>query len=481
MTQALIQDPDSVRVIKPLPTYVVTALSWLFAILFGVWALPHTVFIRHTCMVLGSVLGLYVIGYLWKNDLLKMQAKTMPIFLILALFVWVTIHLLWIGKEPGLQWLEYARSWKKIFITFPFALGLGLAIRYEIDHKDKIRVRSLWRIMYFAFLLPTLIFFIKLALTQWAAVANIQLSPYLVLSQDWSHRSGMPKYFYVFFSLPAFAIALGAITHEILQNTLSMKKYALYFLTLFIAPIIFFIQSDRNGMLYAAVLMVLAVSILGRSVLIRGGSVKQKTLVSILIILLIGVMAASIQSNSAWKVMIADVKVALQLDKIDNWKYQGQLGISYPINEYGITVNPSNYDRATWGMAGLSLASENPLGYGLMTLSFDHLTKAKWPNSFMSQTHSAWLDFALGYGIPGIALFMLALILAWRNSKDIEEPWSYMGRWGLGVLGLVMLTTEISSEIFINALIFMVVMTAGLTMSFQAGSLRHANPKQWGD
>ena len=68
MTQALIQDPDSVRVIKPLPTYVVTALSWLFAILFGVWALPHTVFIRHTCMVLGSVLGLYVIGYLWKND-----------------------------------------------------------------------------------------------------------------------------------------------------------------------------------------------------------------------------------------------------------------------------------------------------------------------------------------------------------------------------------------------------------------------------
>jgi O-antigen ligase len=102
-------------------------------------------------------------------------------------------------------------------------------------------------------------------------------------------------------------------------------------------------------------------------------------------------------------------------------------------------------------------------------------------NSFMSQTHSAWLDFALGYGVPGLALLMLALILAWRNSKDIKEPWGYMGRWGLGVLGLVMFTTEISSEIFINALIFMVVMITGLNMSLQTVSLLHANPKQRGD
>ena len=454
------------KVVKPMPAYIVTAMCWLFAILFGVWALPNTVFIRHTCMVLGSVLGLYIIGYLWRNGLLKMQVNAIPIFLIIALFIWVTIHLLWIGQAPDLQWREYARAWKKIFITFPFALGLGLGIRYVIELKDENLSKRLWRIMYLAFLLPTLIFFIKVGLTEWSKVAQFVLSPYLVLSQDWSFSSGMPKYFYVFFSLPAFAIAIGAITHAVLQNTLSLKTHAIYFVAVLTVPIVFYLQLVRNGMVYAGVLLVIALLTLGYSVLARGGFAK-KIIFGILAILLFVIVSASLKANPAWKMIVADTKVALQLNIIDNWKYQGQSGVPYPINEFGISVNPSNYDRATWALAGLKLAKENPLGYGLMTLSFDHLTKAKWPNSFMSQTHSGWLDFTLGYGIPGLSLLAAALVLAWRNSKFLKEPWSLVGRWGLGILGLVMCTTEISSEIFINALIFMVVMVAGLTMSMK--------------
>ena len=452
-------------------------MCWLFAILFGVWALPHTVFIRHTCMVLGCFLGLYVIAYLWKNGLLKIQVKAIPIFLILALFAWVTIHLLWIGKDPQLQWQEFARAWKKIFITFPFAIGLGLGIRYVIDVRDENQSRKLWRIMYFALLLPTTIFFIKFGLTEWSHLAKFSLSPYLVLSQDWSFSSGMPKYFYVFFSLPAFAIAVGAITHAVLKNTLSLKALAIYFVAVLTVPLIFYIQTVRNGMVYAAALVMIAVGLLGYSILTKR-VLKKQVIFGALAILLVVVMAvASIKANPAWKMLAADVKVAMQLDGIDNWKYQGQLGVPYPINEHGMTVNPSNYDRATWLLAGIKLISENPLGYGLMTLSFDHLTKAKWPNSFMSQTHSAWLDFALGYGIPAVTLFSVALFLAWRNSKHLKEPWCYVGRWGLGVLGLVMLTTEISSEIFINALIFMAAMTASLSINLKPGALQHISPK----
>jgi hypothetical protein len=466
MTQALPQASDSVRIIKPLPAYVVTVMCWLFAILFGIWALPHTVSIRHTCMVLGSMLGLYVIGYLWRNGLLKMQVNAVPIFLILALFIWVTIHLLWIGQAPDLQWREYARAWKKIFITFPFALGLGLGIRYVIELGDENLSRRLWRIMYFALLLPALIFFIKFGLTEWSKVAQFVLSPYLVLSQDWSFSSGMPKYFYVFFCLPVFAIAIGAITHAVFQNTLSLKTHAIYFGTVLIVPIIFYHQTVRNGMAYAAVIVVIALLILGYSILIRG-TFKKKIIFAGLAILLFVIATASLKANPAWRMLLADIKVAIQLDKVDNWKYQGQSGIPYPINEYGVPVNPSNYERATWALAGLKLTKENPLGYGLMTLSFDHLTKTQWPNSFMSQTHSAWLDFALGYGIPGVALLVVALALAWRNSRFLKDPWPLVGRWGLGVLGLVMCSTEISSEIFINALIFMVVMATGLTMSMK--------------
>ncbi|OYZ99495.1 MAG: hypothetical protein B7Y05_26055, partial [Polynucleobacter sp. 24-46-87] len=302
-------------------------------------------------------------------------------------------------------------------------------------------------------------------------VAQFSLSPYLVLSQDWSFSSGMPKYFYVFFCLPAFAIAIGAITHAVLKNTLRLKTHAVYFIAVFTIPIIFYLQTVRNGILYAGVIVIIALGVLGISVLIRG-SLKQKTIFGILVILLIMMSAASLKANPAWKMLVADIKVAVELDKVDNWKYQGQSGISYPMNESGNLVNTSNYERVAWFLAGVRLLPENPLGYGLMTLSFDHLTKEKWPNSFMSQTHSAWLDFALGYGIPGVSLLAIALLLAWYNCKSLQDPWSLIGRWGLGILGLIMLTTEISSEIFINSLIFMVVMVAGLSINIQRLALR---------
>lgn len=467
MIQTLSQSVAKAENEKPLPVFVVNLMAWIFAILFGVWALPHTVFIRHTSMVLGSILGLYMIAFLWKRGLLKWQANAVPIVLIVALFIWVTIHLLWIGKEPELQWAEYARAWKKIFLSFPFALGLGLGIRYVITLGDERQIKRLWRIMYFAFLLPTLIFYIKFGLTEWSQAAKFSLSPYLVLSQDWSFSSGMPKYFYVFCCLPAFAIAIGAITHAVLSNTLRLKTLAVYFIVTLTTPIIFYLQTVRNGIIYAGSIVIVALLMLGFSVLIRG-TLKQKTIFGILVTLMILMSAASLKANPAWKMLAADVKVAVQLDKIDNWKYQRRTGLPDPLNEYGVPVNPSNYERATWFLAGIRLLPENPLGHGLMTLSFDHLTKEKWPNSFMSQTHSAWLDFALGYGIPGVSLLAIALLLAWRCSKSLQDPWSLIGRWGLGVLGLVMLTTELSSEIFINALIFMIVMVAGLSMNIPA-------------
>jgi len=224
-------------------------------------------------------------------------------------------------------------------------------------------------------------------------------------------------------------------------------------------------------MVYTAILILIAIGMSALSILKRR-SVKLLGVLAVLTILLNGAMTASYQANPAWKIFVADIKVALQLDKIDNWKYQGHAGVPYPINEYGVPVSPSNYERATWALAGVNLISENPWGYGLMNLSFDHLTKAKWPGSFMSHTHSAWIDFALGYGVLGVALLAIALVLAWRNSRNLTKPWTYFGRWGLGVLGLVMCTTEISSEIYINALIFAVVMCAGLTMNFNAASLK---------
>ena len=80
-------------------------------------------------------------------------------------------------------------------------------------------------------------------------------------------------------------------------------------------------------------------------------------------------------------------------------------------------------------------------------------------------SHSGWLDFSLGYGIIGFGLLAIAAFLAWLNSAILPYPWCFLGRWVLGSLCLIMLTTELSTEIFINALIFIVLLVSGLTLS----------------
>ena len=450
--------------IKRLPTLVVSAMCWIFAILFGVWALPHTVFIRHACMIIGCILGLYVIAYLWRNNFLKMQVNAIPIFLILALFFWVFIHLLWIGKEPQLQLIEFKRIWKKIIICSPFALGLGLGIRYVIEAGDEKQVKKLWRIIYFAFGLPAFMYFGKLILTNYFAPEN--LPNYFVLSEQWNSPSGMPKYFYVFFCLPFLAVTLGVISRATTESSLILKDYLLYFLVLPVSPLIFFLESTRNGILYSAVILFIALGLIISNFPQRF-KLKHRLIFGFLLTFFVLTIFGSIKTSPAWLMLLADAKVAVQIDEVTNWRYQGRLDVGYPLNEYGITVNPSNYERIAWALVGFKIAGENLLGYGLMTLSFDGLTKQKWPNSLLSQTHVGLLDFTLGYGVPGFILLVLPLVLAWYFSKSIKGYFSCIGRWGLASMGLVMLSTEISSEIFINALIFMVVMVSGLTINLE--------------
>lgn len=110
--------------INPSSEWVTLILCWLFAILFAVWLLPHTVAIRHGCLALGATLGLWVI---FKNYRLLFQIRAIPILLLILLLAWVTLHLIFIGVDYENQLLEYTRIWKKIALGIPFGVGLRLA------------------------------------------------------------------------------------------------------------------------------------------------------------------------------------------------------------------------------------------------------------------------------------------------------------------------------------------------------------------
>ena len=82
----------------------------LFAILYAVWILPETIYLRHVCLVVGAVLGLYEIVH-FRALLVKKSA--IPAWLLLGLFAWAIFHLLFLSSNLDLQLHEFKTIWKR--------------------------------------------------------------------------------------------------------------------------------------------------------------------------------------------------------------------------------------------------------------------------------------------------------------------------------------------------------------------------------
>ncbi|MEA9604646.1 O-antigen ligase family protein [Polynucleobacter sp. JS-JIR-II-c23] len=446
------------RTMQKIPYGIVLMMCVLFALLYGVWILPHTVFIRHFAMGLGSLLGLWVI---YQNRFLLWQKRALPTALIFLLLIWVTIHLFWIGRDYPLQSLEYAKIWKKIALSLPFALGLGLAI--ASNYSDLRKSRRYWQIIYLGFCLPTIIYFGKFAYAKLAGAYGYPIPSYLLLVPYGGGEQpfGIPRAWYVLFCLPAFAIALGRIVQFIEQGNFGLRNSWFYLAILPLTVALFFIETDRFGMVYVMIFLALSLGIILFKYFKRLSWSGGVILLSVAAVSL-GLVSLSVSKNPQWQTLVADSKVAAQIDRYDNWKNRNK---GYPINELGQVPSDSNYSRLAWATVGSRLLIENPLGYGLMSLSFAALGKEKWPDSDLSWTHSAWLDFGLGYGLPGLLLLVLAVISGWFYSIHSKAPWSLIGRWGLASMALVMTTKEVSAESGINAIIFLVLWVSALSIN----------------
>jgi hypothetical protein len=451
-------DQNSNAASKPVPHALVLTLCMLFAVLWGVWVLPNTVFIRHFCLIAGACFGLYVI---WPRRALLLIREAIPIWLIVFLLVWVTLHLFFIGQDYVRQLEEFTKIWKKIAISVPFALGLGLALGSQLSNPKN--TQKYWAIIYLGFLLPMAIYFVKWIAALYLPRYGYTIPQFLILSPDHLNNPwAIPRAFYVFFCLPALAIALGQMIYSIQARQFKLRSSIVYLLAIPLTLLIFHIEVDRLGIAYGLISIVAAI-FFGFMPMLRRRQMSWRVGAILLILLLVSgyIATKAIQSNSQWKPLIGDAKIAIQVDRFDHWKNRKK---GYPVNELGATVSASNYERISWALAGPRLLIDEPLGYGLMSLSFSALGKKKWPDSDLSWTHSAWLDFALGYGFPGLLLLAGAAALAYRNSRCLTYPWRALGCWAIPSASLVMVAKEVSSETIMNALIFLIVLIVAITM-----------------
>lgn len=449
------------QVIKPIPHWMVLTLCWLFAILYGVWILPETVFIRHFCLVVGALLGLYVI---YPNRRLLLKKEAAPIWLIGLLILWATFHLFFIGRDFNAQWEEYTRIWKKIAVGSIFAIGLGLALTSQANNQK--HTNQYWRIVYLGFLLPAITYFVKLGATILGRKYGFEVPIFLILDPDhMGSRFGISRAWYVFFCLPAVAIGIGMLFMRIKDKTFTFANCFIYLAVIPITLFIFYIENDRLGTFFGFVLMTIALIFLG-SALLKGRTIFGLIIFSLVIAISGAISFKAYQKNPQWQSLLADAKVAVQqIDRNTAWQNVNTKLEAWPLNEYGLSTNNSNYLRISWAIAGGRFLGENPLGYGLLSLSFGALCKERWPDSEMSWSHSGWLDFALGYGIPGFLLLISAAFLTCWNSRCALPPWHLIGLTALPTLAIVFLVKEISSEVFLSAFTFLIVFSATMDVS----------------
>jgi O-antigen ligase len=173
--------------------------------------------------------------------------------------------------------------------------------------------------------------------------------------------------------------------------------------------------------------------------------------------------------------LFEDIQISMQLDKYAAWQEDSRNEqATRPINADGREVNHSTYSRTAWFVKGIDLLQENPLGSGFSHLAFRHYILQENPYSRIIMTHSGWLDYALGLGIPGLTLTWLAMFLvmsrAYRLTKNImnQPPLNaYLALWIVSGLWILWWPSELSEREFIEQLFFIVALFATATVQYR--------------
>lgn len=413
----------------------------LFVILWTVWPLPHTTALRNTCLVCGALLGAYQI-LRFRNEF-SLRKCWPPLLAVGIFFAWVHFHLLFLSNNWILQWNEYLSVWKSSALSFIF--GIGFAFSLSTDSSRRI---NLWLLLGLS--ISILVYFVKWFSSNFFA-HYFYVPEYLLLFKG-SAPYYVPKISYVFFLIPILVVFLVLIFRFIagkskIHNLRQACFLSLQIIGLISIFLIFILENIKNGVLYSFILT----AIFMVKYFYSGRRESSNGLKVLLLIVLSSVtmLAINIEQNSSWKYFFADLRVAINVDQLSNWR---DSSIPLPVNEDGVTVSGTNYDRISWGIVGMRLLMENPLGYGLIDRSFSHLAKKVWPDTSLVQSHSGWLDFSLGVGIPGLILVMLAFLLGLKACREAPELWKDMILWiAFGVI-LLFITTEVSQNIYVEGL-----------------------------
>lgn len=428
-------------------------------VLLAIWPLPNTMALRNWMLLSGSIASGFI---LFKNAPRLARLDAWPVFVLFSFFIWLVFHLLVLSGNYEEQWRELTGDWLRTFLSAIMGLALGLLLS-DPNHQLSPRLERIQEPLLIWGLAGTIaIFSVRYAYEvahtgQWVHM-DFYMTPYL---------GKTPLVIFGGLFLPVLFIKIKSA----LQQTASPRWYLYGFIGLAATLLTFYFANTKNGF---AVFGLLAGYFLLQMVPRNRTPIAGRAGKYVLLLLCLVGFAYAINkhmdSNPAWSNLIADYKVGIQIEQHNIWKDVEDTSMAWPLNENGVTVNGSTYARAAWGRAGLELLKEHPWGYGQINHSFGALAIKKWSDfhkpdgSNRGATHSGWLDFALGFGLPGLIMVWIPLAASYARARRLGGFWSNYATWTIPVIAISYLITEVCTGHFIELLFFMCAWFCGLTL-----------------
>ncbi|MDT8991567.1 O-antigen ligase family protein [Curvibacter sp. APW13] len=434
------------KILTYLPRSIDTTLITITALLLFTLPLPETIALRNALLLTGSILGAIQLSKL-KTFANKRFASC--IFALLLLLAWVLLHFFFIGQNRLEQLYELKNEW---FRSFTAAI-VGISTGTVLVLSERASREKYTRLLIIGLSGTTIIYLTRYAF-EIIKASQLLFDFYFI---PYREKPALVVFCSMFFI--AMLLKIDTSPHK------SRLKLVIPVLLAALAPIVFFLSNTKNGFL-SILASLISLIVINRHELknIEKGR-NQNLFIAIAIAPIVIAVAFHFVSNPAWKYIFSDIKVAIDIENYSTWK--NRLANPMPVNEYGIKVHGSTYDRVAWATAGIALIKENPYGHGLINHSFGALAKQKWSDFYepngknRGATHSGWIDLTLGIGVPGILLIFSLFLISYPLNEKIPF-WDKYIKIASPVLFLIFLTTEVCSDHYLNFLFLYLGICTGL-------------------
>jgi hypothetical protein len=438
------------------------------ALLLVIWPISGTIAFRNILLFLGCLTSL---GWIFcVRPKISIRLVTIIIFL-LAIPLWMWLLYLFIPTDTIAQRYDLMGTWLRVILAIIMAFGLGLMLRENSFFK--LGLFTIWSLL-------AITFFIWFLCDAWYS-QSLLLHDFRAF---FKYKMAV-VYFLVWPCLFSYSILHGFYLNINFLSNLKIKipfSVSAAVLILIICWIDFLVARSLNGIIMAGIVgIVLLILIFFKK--IRGHNFERNhRLLTVCIICAIFIpFFTYIQYDRIYDkkfiYLFNDMQIAIQIEKYSSWERDPTLGgAKNPSDERGRIVHESTYERTAWFAKGLQLLNEHPLGAGFTNLPFRYYMLQENPNSNVTKTHSGWLDFALGVGIPGLVALWLVIaiviqhsikIIVNRSGANQIKSTALLVIWTLAGIWLAWWPGEFSEREFIEHLFFMVTLFGSLILSYK--------------